>query len=112
MIETVNVVHTPVSERERKRQRRNSSTSGSSSLTIWDTPKTPLDVNSDGDRQAQSHSSARLQHRNHDDKDMRKMSQSFDQYLNSPTKPEGGIQDEVPDWLSDTVATGRSVKDR
>ncbi|KIP11624.1 hypothetical protein PHLGIDRAFT_114470 [Phlebiopsis gigantea 11061_1 CR5-6] len=105
MIETVNVINSPDVELERKRRRRNSSTSGSSSLASWDTPKTPLDMTSNLDGHARTESLSKPQYSSRNDMEKRKMSRYLDQYFCSPTQAADNTPDEVPSWLSDTVAT-------
>ena len=100
MMKTASIVHTPGEEREPKRRRRSSSTSGSSSLTSLDTPNTPRGENSD--------LSAVKNSKVHSTRDMSRIPPYLDRYnLNSPIQQQDNPE-EVPEWLSNTVATLQS----
>ena len=106
MIHTVNVIQTPEAEREYKRRRRNSSTSGSSSLAGWEAPKTPMDAYSEleGSRLGPDFSVIKM-------KETEELKKKYDIFRYPELHFFGSNQDddaeEVPAWLSNTVATLR-----
>ena len=105
MIETASVIQARDMEHDRKKRKRNSSTSGSSSLASWDTPKTPLDTTGNLDEQTRPELLSKSQNRSRSDKETRRRSQYSYQHLPHPAEIENITLDEVPGWLSDTVAT-------
>ncbi|EKM54272.1 uncharacterized protein PHACADRAFT_185231 [Phanerochaete carnosa HHB-10118-sp] len=103
MIHTVNVIHAPNSEREPKRRRRGSSTSGSSSLTGWETPKTPMNAYSELEcgRLGPEFSVAKM-------KGKPKYDTLEDPELHFFRSNHAEDVEDVPMWLSNTVATLQS----